>query len=97
MSKILQASFNFPGITRIKASDFKRNFDLKICDEQHTTSGQQTVGGRRLLITLDFQIEIISFKFDFFFMQAVSSKNNYRRLAQFFRLPSLDGFAASSV
>jgi len=54
------------GISSPKASDFDRNFDLKIRGEQQTTSGQQTVGGRRLLLTSDFQIEI-SFKFDFFY------------------------------
>jgi len=57
-----------------KASDFDRNLDLKIRGEQQTTSGRQTVGkegsltvgGRRLLLTSDFQIEI-SFKFGFFY------------------------------
>jgi len=59
--------FYFPlGIPSPKASDFDRNLDLKIRGEQQTTSGQQTVGGRRLLLTSDFQIEI-SFKFEVFF------------------------------
>jgi len=46
------------GISSTKASDFQRNRDLKIRGEQQTTSGQQTVYGRRLLLTSDFQIEI---------------------------------------
>jgi len=46
------------GITCIKASDFERNLVLKIRGEQQTTLGQQTVRGRRLLLTSDFQIEI---------------------------------------
>jgi len=53
------------GISSPKASDFDRNLDLKIRGEQQT-SGQQTVGGRRLLLTSDFQIEI-SFKFEIFY------------------------------
>jgi len=52
-------------ISSPKASDFDRNLDWKIRGEQQTASGQQTVGGRRLLLTSDFQIEI-SFKFDTF-------------------------------
>ena len=77
------------GIPSPKASDFDRNLDLKIREEQQTTSGQQTVGGRRLLLTSDFQIEI-SFKFEF--LIEMLPKNNYRRLAQLFRLPSLADF-----
>ena len=42
----------------MKASDFERNLDLKIRGEQQITSGQQSPGGRRLLLTLEFQIEI---------------------------------------
>jgi len=53
------------GIFSTKASDFERNLDSKIRGEQKTTSGQQTVGGRRLLLISDFQIEI-SFKFEIF-------------------------------
>jgi len=49
--------FKFPlGISSPNASYFERNPDLKIRGEQQKTSGQQTVGGRRLLLTLDFQI-----------------------------------------
>jgi len=68
---------------------------LKIRSEQQTTSGQQTVGGRRLLLTSDFQIEI-SIKFEIFFIEMLP-KNIYRRLAQLFRLPSLADFVASLV
>jgi len=54
------------GITCIKASDFERNLVLKIRGEQQATLGQQTVGGRRLLLTSDFQIEI-SLKIEIFY------------------------------
>jgi len=54
------------GISSPKVSDFDRNLDLKIRGEQQTTSGPQTVGGRRLLLTSDFQIEI-PFKFEIFY------------------------------
>jgi len=50
--------------------------------------------GRRLLLTSDFQIEI-SLKIEFF--MEVLPKNNYRRHAQFSRLPPLADFAASLV
>jgi len=48
------------------ASDFDKNLDLKIRVEQQTTSGQQTVRGRRLLLTSDFQIKN-SFKFEIYY------------------------------
>jgi len=54
------------GNISIKKFKFERNLDLKIRGEQQTTSGPQTVGGRRLLLTSDFQIEI-SFKFEIFY------------------------------
>jgi len=54
------------GIPSPKASDFDRNLDSKIRSEQQTTPGQLTVGGRRLLLTSGFQIEI-SFKFETFY------------------------------
>jgi len=55
---------SFAGISSTTASKFDRNLDLKIrAGEQQTTPGQQTVRGRRLLLTSDFLIEI-SFKFE---------------------------------
>jgi len=82
------------GISSPKASDFDSNLDSKIRAEQQTTSGQQTVGGRRLLLTSNFQIEI---SFIFEMLIEMLPKHNYRRLAQLFRLPSLGDFAASLV
>jgi len=55
------------GITSTKASDFDRNLDLPVLCEQQTTSGQKSVGGRRLLLTSNFLIEI-SFKFEIFYL-----------------------------
>jgi len=81
------------GISSPKASDFDRNLDLKIRGEQQTTSGPQTVGGRRLLLTSDFQIEI-SFKLEFFLLKC------YPKIitgGQLLRLPSLGDFLASLV
>jgi len=92
--KIVQASFNFfLGIYSTKGSDFERNLDLKIrCESQ--TSGRQTQGRRRLLITSNFQIKI-SFKLKV--LMEMLPKINQRKLAQFFRPPSLRNFAASLV
>jgi len=83
------------GISSPKASDFDRNLDLKTRGEQQTTSGPQTVGGRCLLLTLNFHIEFFFFKFEIFI--EMLPKNSYRRPAQLLRLPSLGDFVASLV
>jgi len=54
-----------------------------------------TVGDRRLLVLLNFLIEI-SFKIESFFIEMLP-KINQRKLAQYFRLSSLNDFAASLV
>jgi len=61
--KYVQASFNSLWVfLPQKLPILKKNLDLKIRYEQQT-SGQQTQGDRRLLLTSDFKIEI-SFKFE---------------------------------
>jgi len=60
------------GISPTKACDFERNLDLKIrCEER--TSGRQTQGDRRLLLTSDIHVEI-SLKIDSFYGSGTQNK-----------------------
>jgi len=94
VSKIGQASFNFLWV--FLPQKFSILKEISICKLEGSSRQHQdsTQGGRRLLLTSDFQIEI-SFKIEFF--MEVLPKIDSRKLAQFFRPPSLRNFAASLI